>query len=189
MSLRRLDDLKRISTKEVYDKFARFDPKPTFTQPPGGNSSLDKLPEEGPVYTPGILNERGAEEKKPRRLITRLGQISPRKKPRNQPIKGNRPAAKNRPMLNLRPEGISRLNRGCGKRLVQSSGACLHARRNLPWRSRVRASTHPTSKSRFLAPQVLFWNSVPRQKIFAAFRRRSRGNGCMSQHSAPLHRP
>jgi len=64
MSSRRLDDLKRISTKEVYDKFARFDPKPTFTQPPGVNSNLDKLPEEGPVYTPGILNERGAEEKK-----------------------------------------------------------------------------------------------------------------------------
>ncbi len=64
MSSRRVEDLKRLSTKEVYDKFARFDPKPVFTQPPGGNPSLDKLPEEGPVFTPGAINERGAEEKK-----------------------------------------------------------------------------------------------------------------------------
>lgn len=72
MSSRRLDDLKRVSTKEVYDKFARFDPKPTFTQPPGGIPGLDKLPEEGPVYTPGGVEEKKtekvdnkAEEKKP----------------------------------------------------------------------------------------------------------------------------
>jgi tetratricopeptide (TPR) repeat protein len=64
MSLRRLDDLKRISTKEVYDKFARFDPKPTFTQPPGGIPGLDKLPDEGPVFTPKKPNEQGVEEKK-----------------------------------------------------------------------------------------------------------------------------
>ena len=64
MSSRRLDDLKRVSTKEVYDKFARFDPKPTFPQPPGGNPGLEKIPEEGPVYTPRAIKERGVEEKK-----------------------------------------------------------------------------------------------------------------------------
>jgi predicted negative regulator of RcsB-dependent stress response len=66
MSTRRLDDLKRTSTKEVYDKFARFDPKPTFSQPPagGGIPGLDKIPEEGPVYSPVTPKEQGAEEKK-----------------------------------------------------------------------------------------------------------------------------
>ncbi len=64
MSTRRLDDLKRTSTKEVYDKFARFEPKPTFTQPPRGNTDLEKVPEEGPVFTPGIKSDLLGEGKK-----------------------------------------------------------------------------------------------------------------------------
>jgi hypothetical protein len=59
-----MDDLKMVSTKEIYDKFARFEPKPAFTQPPGGIPGLDKIPEEGPVYTPGAIKEQGVEEKK-----------------------------------------------------------------------------------------------------------------------------
>jgi predicted negative regulator of RcsB-dependent stress response len=64
MSSRRLEDLKRGSVKEMYDKFAQFDPKPAFSQPPGVQSGLDKLPEEGPVFTSGAPDQLGVEEKK-----------------------------------------------------------------------------------------------------------------------------
>ena len=64
MSSRRLEDLKRTSVKEMYDKFAQFDPKPAFSQPPGVQPGLDKLPEEGPVFTPGAPDKQGLEEKK-----------------------------------------------------------------------------------------------------------------------------
>jgi hypothetical protein len=64
MSSRRLEDLKRTSVKEMYDKFAQFEPKPVFSQPPGSGANLDKLPEEGPVYTPGGSDKREPNEKK-----------------------------------------------------------------------------------------------------------------------------
>jgi tetratricopeptide (TPR) repeat protein len=63
MSSRRLEDLKRTSIKDIYDKFAKFDPKPRFNQQPAAKQGFDKLPEESPIYTPGTLNERGIEEK------------------------------------------------------------------------------------------------------------------------------
>jgi predicted negative regulator of RcsB-dependent stress response len=104
MSSRRLDDLKRVSTKEVYDKFAQFDPKPTFTKPPSAIPGLDKLPEEGPVYTPGGVEEKKtekvdnkAEEKKPEDKTEKpvdSGQSTGGEKPTDsQPAPGsNKPA-------------------------------------------------------------------------------------------------
>jgi predicted negative regulator of RcsB-dependent stress response len=80
MSSRRLDDLKRVSTKEVYDKFAQFDPKPTFTQPPGAIPGLDKIPDEGPVYTPGAIKERGADEKKTEKVDNKAEEKKPEDK-------------------------------------------------------------------------------------------------------------
>jgi hypothetical protein len=50
----RLNDLKRPATKELYDRFARFDPKPAFSSEPGGRPAFDmnSLPEEGSAYMP-----------------------------------------------------------------------------------------------------------------------------------------
>jgi len=69
---RRLDDLNRASTKAIYDKFAKFDPKPAFTDEPGTPGrrlpfDLDSLPDEGPVFQPDTtfnlnLEERGPED-------------------------------------------------------------------------------------------------------------------------------
>ncbi len=42
MARQRLDDLKRPATKEFYDKFAQYDPKPAFTEQPGAPG--EKLP-------------------------------------------------------------------------------------------------------------------------------------------------
>jgi hypothetical protein len=64
MSSQRLDDLKRVSIKDLYDKFASYDPKPKFNQQPAAKQGFDKVPDEGPVYTPGAFNEQGIEEKK-----------------------------------------------------------------------------------------------------------------------------
>jgi tetratricopeptide (TPR) repeat protein len=80
MSTRRLDDLKRVSTKEVYDKFARFDPKPAFNQPSGAIPGLDKIPAEGPVYSPGAIKERGAEEKKAEKADNKAEEKKPEDK-------------------------------------------------------------------------------------------------------------
>jgi tetratricopeptide (TPR) repeat protein len=63
ISLQRLEDLKRASTKEIYDQFAKFDPKPVFSQQPGEKPSFDKMPEESPLSTTDSLIEKGIEEK------------------------------------------------------------------------------------------------------------------------------
>jgi len=80
MSSLRLEDLKRGSVKEMYDKFARFDPKPAFSQPPGVQPGLDKLPEEGPVYTPGAIKEGGVEEKKTEKVDNKAEENKPEDK-------------------------------------------------------------------------------------------------------------
>jgi tetratricopeptide (TPR) repeat protein len=83
MATSRLDDIKRTSIKEMYDKFAKFDPKPAFNQPSGINANpsnnatpkandnvkpganLDKMPEETPVVIPDANIEKPAADKKP----------------------------------------------------------------------------------------------------------------------------
>lgn len=46
----RLEDLKKPATKELYDRFARFDPKPAFSSESGGKLPFDasSLPKESP---------------------------------------------------------------------------------------------------------------------------------------------
>lgn len=56
-SRRRLEDLKRPSTRAMYDRFAKFDPKPAFSDAPGTPGQrpafdLENLPENGPVFQP-----------------------------------------------------------------------------------------------------------------------------------------
>lgn len=56
-SRRRLADLKRPATQAMYDRFAKFDPKPAFSDAPGTPGQrpafdLDSLPEDGPVFQP-----------------------------------------------------------------------------------------------------------------------------------------
>ena len=51
---RRLDDLKRPATKRLYDRFAKFDPKPAYSSESGlpgqrPNFDLNSLPSEGPI--------------------------------------------------------------------------------------------------------------------------------------------
>lgn len=54
---RRLEDLQRVETKALYDRFAKFDPKPAFGDEPGVPGQkppfeLDSLPEGAPLFTP-----------------------------------------------------------------------------------------------------------------------------------------
>jgi hypothetical protein len=50
----RLADLKRQRTKQFYDQFAHFDPKPSFSGEPGQKPSFDlnSLPTDGPAAAP-----------------------------------------------------------------------------------------------------------------------------------------
>jgi predicted negative regulator of RcsB-dependent stress response len=64
MSTKRLDDLKLTSTKEMYDRFAQFDPKPAFSKPSGEKTGIDKIPDESPLYMPESITEPGSGEKK-----------------------------------------------------------------------------------------------------------------------------
>ena len=63
LAARRLEDLKRAATKELYDKFAQFDPKPAFSKEPAEKSGLDKLPEESPIFKLGTSSDQKPEEK------------------------------------------------------------------------------------------------------------------------------
>ncbi len=70
---RRLEDLGRPATKQMYDRFAKFDPKPDYADEPGTPGdrlpfSLDSLPEgDGPLFTPKLmdLEEKGVEDDRP----------------------------------------------------------------------------------------------------------------------------
>ena len=69
----RLDDLKRPATRELYDRFAKFDPRPV---PPVGTGqpgerpafNLDSLKEEGSLFDPKFfeLDDNGTEEDQPK---------------------------------------------------------------------------------------------------------------------------
>jgi hypothetical protein len=62
LASRRLADLKRTSTKELYDRFAKFDPQPfkddSFLRGKLPSFDPSSLPKEGPVYTPGSFEEK-----------------------------------------------------------------------------------------------------------------------------------
>ncbi len=70
---RRLEDLKKPKTKAFYDKFAKYDPKPAFSDEPGTPGKqpafdLDSLPKDAPAVTPSDfmdLKETGPGGKKP----------------------------------------------------------------------------------------------------------------------------
>jgi len=54
---RRIEDLKRAETRAMYDRFARFDPKPAFSDEPGVPGQrppfdLDNIPEDSSLFTP-----------------------------------------------------------------------------------------------------------------------------------------
>jgi hypothetical protein len=64
----RADDLKRQSTKQLYDRFALFDPKPAFSPGQGDRPSMDmnSLPKDGPIVMPDAsATERKPDEKPP----------------------------------------------------------------------------------------------------------------------------
>ncbi len=66
---RRTEDLKRPATKEWYDRFAKFDPKPAYADEPGTPGKrpafdVGSPPEEGPLFVPKIkLDEKGEDDK------------------------------------------------------------------------------------------------------------------------------
>jgi hypothetical protein len=64
MATQRLQDLKRKSTKEAYDRFAQFDPKPEFSKESGEKQGIDKIPEETPISQSGDTSQQATEEKK-----------------------------------------------------------------------------------------------------------------------------
>jgi tetratricopeptide (TPR) repeat protein len=86
MASRRVEDLKRNSTKAIYDKFAQFDPKPAFNQTPGQQPGekpvfdLDNLPKESPLFTPGAATETKTEEKKEQPTDNKAAESSPPEK-------------------------------------------------------------------------------------------------------------
>jgi hypothetical protein len=67
----RLADLQKPATKAMYDRFAKFDPKPAFLDEPGTPGQrppfkVEDLPEEGPIFEPGKafnLKPKGADDK------------------------------------------------------------------------------------------------------------------------------
>ena len=70
---RRADKLKLQTTKQWYDRFAKFDPKPAYTDEPGTPGEhpafdLDSLPEDGPIFQPGMmmdLEEKSTDDEPP----------------------------------------------------------------------------------------------------------------------------
>ncbi len=89
MAAQRLQDLQRLSTKQMYDRFAQFDPKPAFSQQPGQQPGqqqpgqpqpdLDKIPEESPIATPEAPAEQKPEEKNEAAPEAKPEQTSPEK--------------------------------------------------------------------------------------------------------------
>ena len=72
-SKRRADELKLQTTRQWYDRFAKFDPKPAYTDEPGTPGEhlpfdLDSLPEDGPIFQPNTmmdLEEKGSDDEPP----------------------------------------------------------------------------------------------------------------------------
>jgi predicted negative regulator of RcsB-dependent stress response len=94
-SLQRLENLKRISIKDFYDKFAKFDPKPVFNQQSAVKPGFDKLPEESSISTPDALNEQGIEEKNADKVEN---------KTENQPdVKTDKPAENSEKTMESQP--------------------------------------------------------------------------------------
>lgn len=67
---RRAEDLKRPTTKEWYDRFAKFDPKPAYADEPGTPGErpafdVDAPPEEGPLFVPKMKLEENGEDDEP----------------------------------------------------------------------------------------------------------------------------
>jgi hypothetical protein len=62
MAAQRLKDLDRPSIKQVYDQFAKYDPKPVFNSLPDSKPKLD-LPDESPIFTPSMTPEQKADDK------------------------------------------------------------------------------------------------------------------------------
>ncbi len=87
MSEKRLADLKRDSIKEMYDKFAQFDPKPVFSQPSGEKTDLDKIPAESPLYTPGPSEQKSqaTPEAKSQAMPEERRLWTPEENPQNKP--------------------------------------------------------------------------------------------------------
>ena len=103
MSTQRLDDLKRTSTKEVYDKFGASSPSPHLPSRPGGTPISRKYPRKGRFSRPGLKAGWGPKKRRPSSPRTRAKQISPKKKPRTLPIPDNQAAEKNRPTPKAQP--------------------------------------------------------------------------------------
>ena len=66
----RLSDLKRQSISDMYDRFAKFDPKPAFSEEPGipgkgPEFDPNSIPKEGPVFDSPRFKPEGTEPKKP----------------------------------------------------------------------------------------------------------------------------
>jgi tetratricopeptide (TPR) repeat protein len=68
----RLADLKRADTQRLYDRFAKFDPKPVSSQLPDVPSQppafdVDSLPDDGTLFEPKLLDleEKGAADRQP----------------------------------------------------------------------------------------------------------------------------
>jgi tetratricopeptide (TPR) repeat protein len=95
LSEKRLADLKRDSIKEMYDKFAKYDPKPMFTPPSGEKTGLDQIPAESPLFTPGPVEEKPPA--KPEETPQAAGEEKPLAAPEQKPEATSQQMPENRP--------------------------------------------------------------------------------------------
>jgi hypothetical protein len=71
----RLSDIERPATKELYDKFAKFNPKPDSGAEPGATGKrpefkVENPPDEGPVFSSPKLTPKGTEAESPATAAT-----------------------------------------------------------------------------------------------------------------------
>jgi hypothetical protein len=92
----RLEDLKRPATKELYDRFAHFDPKPVFSSEPRGRLPFDStsMPSESPLSFPSTPSDLKPEDKGKDQATTEERKPSDSMKPADetQPSDENKPA-------------------------------------------------------------------------------------------------
>ncbi len=72
---KRLNDLKRPDTKRMYDRFAKFDPKPAYSSEPGAKPVFDmnSLPSEAPVELPDTTYNLKPDDKNTGKVLTTEG--------------------------------------------------------------------------------------------------------------------
>ena len=92
----RADDLKRPATRQLYERFAQFDPKPVYSPSQGERPPMDmkSLPNEGPIIVPGGTSMDRKPNEKP------TDQTTPAE---TKPAEETKPSAETMPAAESKP--------------------------------------------------------------------------------------